>query len=324
MTSLPPWQRPGRNQLGALTRAATWKEVRRHGTLYLFLLPAVAVCLVFFYRPMAGLIMAFQDFKITTGMFHSPFVGLANFQQFLRNPFFYLALRNSLVINGLSILIGFPLPIIFAFAIHSVHDGPFKRTTQTISYLPHFISWVVIAGLAYKVLDQQSGAVNLLIRLLGGKAVPFMRQPESFWGIITVVAIWKELGWNTIIFLAALSSIDMEQYEAAVIDGANGFQKVAYITLPGIAPVIALMFIFTIGTLFNANGNVSFDAIFNMRNALVSDTANTVDFFIYQEGVSSNHMSFAAAIGLAQNLISFAVVMGANAIARRLRGYGAF
>jgi putative aldouronate transport system permease protein len=305
-------------------RPSTWKEVRAHGVLYLFFLPAVVLCLVFFYRPMFGLIMAFQDYKITKGMFHSPFVGLANFREFLHNSFFYLALRNTLVINGLSIAIGFPLPIIFALAINSIKDGPFKRTTQTISYLPHFISWVVIAGLAYKILDQESGALNLLVRLFGGTAVPFMRQPQSFWSIITITAIWKELGWNTIIFLAALSSIDVEQYEAAIIDGATGAQKLAYITLPGIAPVIALMFIFTIGNLFNANGNVSFDAIFNMRNALISDTANTIDYFIYQEGVSSNRMSFASAIGLAQNLISFAVVMGANSISRRIRGYGAF
>ena len=302
----------------------TWKEMQKHRTLYLFLLPAICLCLVFFYRPMVGLIMAFQDYKITKGMFHSPFVGLANFREFLRNPNFYQTLRNTLVINGLSIAIGFPLPIIFALAIHSLSDGPFKRITQTISYLPHFISWVVIAGLAYKILDQESGAVNLLLRLLGARAVPFMRQPQSFWGIITFVAIWKELGWNTIIFLAALASIDMEQYEAAIIDGATGFQKLAYITVPGIAPVIALMFIFTIGNLFNANGNVSFDAIFNMRNALVSDTANTIDYFIYQEGVSSNRMSFAAAIGFSQNLISFLVVMSANALSRRIRGYGAF
>ncbi len=308
----------------ALAPRNTWKEVVRHRTLYVFLLPAVVVCLVFFYRPMVGLIMAFQDYKVTLGMFHSPFVGLKNFADFLRNPGFYLTLRNTLVINGLSIAIGFPLPIIFALVINTVNPGPFKKVTQTISYLPHFISWVVIAGLMYKILDQESGAVNLLLKLFGGHPVPFMRQPQSFWGIITAVAIWKELGWNTIIFLAALASIDVEQYEAAIIDGATGWQKMTNITLPGIAPVIALMFIFTIGNLFNANGNVSFDAIFNMRNALVSDTANTVDYFIYQEGVSSNRMSFAAAIGFAQNLISFIVVMGANTISRRIRGYGAF
>jgi putative aldouronate transport system permease protein len=305
-------------------RTDTWKEIRKHGTLYLFLLPAACLCLVFFYRPMVGLVMAFQDYKVTKGLWNSPFVGLANFREFLRNPNFFLTLRNTLVINGLNIGIGFPLPIVFALIIHSIPDGSFKRTTQTISYLPHFISWVVIAGLVYKILDHESGAVNLLLRLLGGKAVPFMRQQQSFWGIITFVAIWKELGWNTIIFLAALASIDMEQYEAAIIDGATGPQKLAYITLPGISPVIALMFIFTIGNLFNANGNVSFDAIFNMRNALVSDTANTIDFFIYQEGVSSNRMSFAAAIGFLQNLISFLVVMSANAVSRRIRGYGAF
>ncbi len=313
-----------KSNAAALAPRNTWKEVSRHRTLYLFLLPAIAVCLVFFYRPMVGLIMAFQNYKVTLGMYHSPFVGLKNFQEFLVNPGFWLTLRNTLVINGLSIAIGFPLPIILALVINTINPGPFKKVTQTISYLPHFISWVVIAGLMYKLLDPEIGAVNLLLKLLGARPVPFMRQPQSFWGIITAVAIWKEVGWNTIIFLAALASIDIEQYEAAIIDGATGWQKLWRITLPGIAPVIALMFIFTIGNLFNANGNVSFDAIFNMRNALVSDTANTVDYFIYQEGVSSNRMSFAAAIGFAQNLISLIVVLGANSISRKARGYGAF
>jgi putative aldouronate transport system permease protein len=301
----------------------TFKEIRRHRMFYLFLLPAAVVCIIFFYRPMVGLIMAFQDYKISKGMFGSPIVGLKYFKEFLQNPFFYLALRNTLVINGLNIAIGFPLSIIFALVLNSFETGPFKKVTQTISYLPHFISWVVVAGLAYKLLDKESGAINLLFAAVGANKAPFMRQPESFWPIITVVSIWKELGWNTIIFLAALSSIDPELYEAAIIDGATTSQKLFYITLPSIAPVIGIMFIFTIGSLFSS-GNVSFDAIFNMRNALVSDTANTIDYFIYQEGVGKNRISFAAAIGFAQSIVSFVIVMGANSISKKVRGYGAF
>jgi putative aldouronate transport system permease protein len=300
------------------------REIKKHRTFYILLIPAVVVCVLFFYRPMVGLIMAFQDYNYAKGMFASPIVGFKHFVAFLNNPYFYLSVRNTLVINGLNILIGFPLPIIFAIAINSLPLGPFKRVTQTISYLPHFISWVVIAGLAYKLLDQEAGAVNHLFKLFGMAPKPFMRQPESFWTIITFVSIWKELGWNTIIYLAALASIDVELYEAAIIDGANGVQKLIYITLPGIAPVIGLMFIFTIGSLFNAGGNVSFDAIFNMRNALVSDYANTIDYFVYQEGVANNRMSFAAAVGLAQSVVSFAIVMGSNALSRKIRGYGAF
>jgi putative aldouronate transport system permease protein len=305
-------------------RAPLGRRMARYKTLYLFLLPAVAVCLVFFYRPMLGLIMAFQDYSITKGLAGSPFVGLKHFAAFLGNPDFYAALRNTLVINGLNIAIGFPLPIILALALNALPDGPFKKSTQTISYLPHFISWVVIAGLMYKILDAQSGVVNLGLKALGGESVPFLRQPQSFWPLITTVAILKDLGWNTIIFLAALSSIDVEQYEAAIVDGATGWQRLTHVTLPGIAPVIGLMFIFTIGMIFSANGNVSFDAIFNMRNALVRETANTIDYYIYQEGVGQNRMSFAAAVGFAQNIVSFAIVMGANALSRRIRGYGAF
>jgi putative aldouronate transport system permease protein len=302
----------------------TVSQVRRNAGVYLFFVPAALVCVVFFYVPMAGLVMAFQDYKVAKGWLGSPLVGLKHFTAFLQSPYFYLSLRNTLAINGLNILIGFPLPIILALVLNSLDTGPFKRVTQTISYMPHFISWVVIGGLAYRLLDHEAGAVNLLLSALGGEKRAFMRQPESFWGIITCISIWKELGWNTIIYIAALSSIDVELYEAAMIDGANGFKRMASITLPGIAPVIALMFIFTIGNLFNAGGNVSFDAIFNMRNALVSDFSDTIDYFIYQEGIAKNRVSFASAVGFAQSIVSFIVVMAANALSRKVRGYGAF
>lgn len=222
------------------------------------------------------------------------------------------------------ILIGFPLPIALGIAIFSMKDSVFKRVTQTITYLPHFISWVVIAGLVYKMLDQQTGIVNTLIVALGGERVAFMRDPNYFWGIIIVVAIWKEIGWNTIIYLAALSAIPTEQYESAVVDGANGWQKLFYITLPSIAPTIGLMLIMTVGNLVNGNGGIGFDAVYNLRNALLSSKANTLDYFIFAEGILSNKLSYATAIGLAQGLVSLVLVMLANATSRKLRGYGAF
>ncbi len=300
------------------------RRIREYRTMYAFLLPAIIVVTIFAYIPMFGLVMAFQKYDLVKGFAGSDFVGLKHFAKFLRDKDFWAALQNTLAINGLHILIGFPLPIALGIAIFSMKDSVFKRVTQTITYLPHFISWVVIAGLVYKMLDQQTGIVNTLIVALGGERVAFMRDPNYFWGIIIVVAIWKEIGWNTIIYLAALSAIPTEQYESAVVDGANGWQKLFYITLPSIAPTIGLMLIMTVGNLVNGNGGIGFDAVFNLRNALLSSKANTLDYFIFAEGILSNKLSYATAIGLAQGLVSLVLVMLANATSRKLRGYGAF
>jgi putative aldouronate transport system permease protein len=273
---------------------------------------------------MVGVVMAFQDYHAIDGLIGSTFVGLDNFIHFFQDKAFYLSLRNTLVINGLNILFGFPLPIAFAIFLFTIKDGPFKKISQTLSYMPHFISWVVVSGMVYKLLDAESGVVNMLITAFGADSIAFMRTPSHFWTIITSTAIWKELGWNTIIYLAALSAVDVEQYEASIVDGATSFQKLVYITFPGIMPTIALMMIFTIGNLINSNGNVSFDAIFNMRNVMLSDVANTLDYFIYQEGVMRNRVSYAASIGIFQNVISLGIVLMANRLSKGLRGSGAF
>ncbi|MEZ4863624.1 MAG: ABC transporter permease subunit [Caldilineaceae bacterium] len=300
------------------------RRVQRYSTMYIFLLPAIIVVLTFYYRPMIGLIMAFEKYDIVKGMFASPFVGLENFRTFINDNDFWAALRNTLAINGLYLLIGFPLPIALAIMIFEMRDNLFKKVTQTISYLPHFVSWVVIAGVVYKLLDINGGIVNILIRNLGGTPVAFMREPDLFWWIMTITSIWKEIGWNTIIYLAALSAIDAAQYEAAMVDGANGFQKLIYITLPGLAPIIGLMLIFTMGTLVSSNSAISFDAIYNMRNAIVSSRADTLDYYIYAKGIQGVKYGLSTAAGLLLSLISLFMVLGSNAISRRIRGYGAF
>lgn len=306
-----------------MTNSSLMKRIYKYRIMYMFLLPAVVFCLVFCYRPMVGVIMAFQKYDLVRGMFHSPFVGFANFTEFLTNPDFYTALKNTLGLNILSILIGFPLPIALSILIFSMRDTIFKKVTQTISYLPHFISWVVVAGMMYKILDQDSGILNIIIRGLGGESIPFMREASYFWTVIITTAIWKELGWNTIIYLAALSSIDVEQYEAATVDGSTGFQKMIYITLPGLAPVIGLMLIFTMGSLVSSS-SISLDAIYNMRNPLVSSASDTLDYFIYQQGVMKVKYGYSAAMGLTQSIIALFLVLGSNSISRRIRGYGAF
>ena len=300
------------------------KQIIRYRVMYLFLLPALISVGVFAYAPMAGIIMSFQDYDILKGVWGSKFVGFKHFVDFLTNEDFYTALKNTLGINSLSILFGFPLPIFFAIMIFSLRQSAFKKVTQTISYLPHFVSWVVVAGLIYKMLDSDTGIINNILALFGKEKIAFMREPRYFWGIIISASIWKELGWNSIIYLAALSGISSEQYEAAIVDGANGFQKLIYITIPGLLPVIGLMFIFTIGTLVNANGNVSFDAVFNLRNPLLASTANTIDYYVYAEGVASSNISFSTAVGLTQSLVSLGLVMFANRISAKTQGYRAF
>lgn len=299
-------------------------RIWEHRVMYCFMLPAIIVLIVFAYVPMAGLIMSFQNYDLVKGFSGSKWVGLKWFQKFLKDKDFYIALRNTLGINSLHLLIGFPLPVILAIGIFAMKPSVYKKVTQTITYLPHFISWVVIAGLVYKMLDSETGIVNTLIKSMGGAAVPFMREPDYFWAIIIIVAIWKELGWNTIIYLAALSAIPSEQYEAAIVDGATGRQQLWYITLPSIMPTIGLMLIMTVGNLVNGNSGIGFDAVYNLRNAFLSARANTLEYFSFSEGILNNKFSYATAIGFAQGVVSLILVSSANALSRKLRGYGAF
>lgn len=310
-----------------ICKNSTRKRINEHKALYIFLLPAIASVLVFSYKPMLGIMMAFQDFNVVKGLWGSEFVGLDNFKEFLSDPYFYSALRNTLCINGLSILIGFPLPLVFALMVFSMKDSLFKRINQTISYLPHFISWVVVAGLLYRITDESSGVINLIITELGHDPVGFFKEPEYFWFVAIFTGVWKELGWISIIYLAALAGVEAEQYEAAIIDGANGFQKLIYITIPGILPTISIVMIFSLGSIINTSGYfvfVPFDAIYNLRNPMVSDTANTLDFYIFQSGVLGSKYSYATALGLAQGLVAFFMVAAGNWFSRKVQGKSAF
>lgn len=299
------------------------REIIRNRTIYIFLLPALISVVVFNYRPMVGVVMAFQDFTPKGGLFNSPWVGLKHFIKFLTNPDFYSALKNTLSINFLGLLIGFPMPIILAIMLNELRPGKYKKFSQTVSYLPHFISWVIIAGMMYKLLNYDAGSLNILIRSLGGQPIDFLKRIDFFWPILISLTIWKELGWNSIIYLASISSIDQELYEAASVDGASRLRKLFSITLPGIAPTIGLLLILSAGNLV-MHGGASFDAVFNLRNAYVADAANVLDYYTYREGVYYRNFSYATAIGLALSFTSLLLVLGANRLSRKFRGYGAF
>ncbi|MCD9021687.1 ABC transporter permease [Cohnella silvisoli] len=306
------------------------RTLSQQKVLLLFLLPAMGLVLVFNYIPMFGLVMAFQDYKILEGYFHSDFVGLANFKEFFASPDFYQALRNTIAINLICLVVVFPMPIIFSVLLNELVSAKLKKTIQTITYLPYFISWVVVGGLFYKLLESKSGVVNVLLHSLGMEDIPFFREAQYFWPIIIFATIWKGIGWNSILYLSAINSIDPHLYEAAEVDGANRFQRIWNITLPGIAGTAVFLFVLTVGSLMNGSGGASgslapnFEALWNFRNALVAGKSDVLDIYAYQQGVQGAQYAYAAAIGVFQSLMSLVLLFSCNFLIKKWRGEALF
>lgn len=290
-----------RRELGSNTFA----KLKKQRLYYLFLFPAAVALILFSYLSMTGLIMAFQDFKVKDGFLGSEWVGLKHFASFLTDKDYYNAFKNTMQISVLHLVFAFPAPIVLALMLDEVKNPIAKKMAQTITYLPHFISWVIIATLVYRLLDVDSGIVNYLLKLSGQKPIAFMREGSMFKTILIIVMVWKEVGWNAIIYLAAISSIDTSFYEAAMVDGASKLQRLWYITIPGIMPTAVLMLIINVGNMMRVN----FDAVFNMMNAMVASNAETIDTFVYRMGVRLGNYSYATAIGLTQSVISIVLVL---------------
>jgi len=287
-----------------------------HWQLVLMFLPIVLSLTIFHYIPMRGLIIAFQDFKLGKGMEGSLFVGLQHFELLLQSASFAEIFRNTVTISALRILFGFPAPILLAILINELSSAAFKKTVQTISYLPHFLSWVVLGGMFKQFLSPSTGFLNLLIEKLGGEPIYFLADPDVFVGVLITTGIWQGVGWGSIIYLACISGISPELYEAASIDGANRFKRIWHITLPGLIPVISIQFILTSGSIINAG----FDQIFNMYNDNVYRVADIIDTYVYRRGLIDQQYSFSAAVGLFKNLISFALVLLTNVIVKKMNG----
>lgn len=306
------------------------RTISQQKVLLLFLLPAVAFVAVFNYIPMFGLVMAFQDYNILDGYFRSEFVGLEHFRAFFEAPDFYRALRNTLAINLICLLVVFPLPIVFSILLNELFSSKLKKTIQTITYLPYFISWVVVGGLFYKLLESQSGAVNVLLQSLGFQDLPFFREPAYFWPIIVIATIWKGIGWNSILYLSAINAIDPHLYEAAEVDGANRWQRMWHVTLPGVTGTAVFLFILTVGSLINGSGGASgsmapnFEALWNFRNALVAERSDVLDIYVYQQGVQGAQYAYAAAIGVFQSLLSIMLIFTSNYLIKKWRGSALF
>lgn len=291
--------------------------------LYLFLVPALVATLLFSYLPMFSNYIAFLDYNFNKGWFGlgSRFVGFANFAKFLTDPKFYALMQRTLVYSVTMMALTFPLPLVIALMFNELRGAIFKRTIQTISYVPHFVSWVTVSGLVYLFLSSdRSGLVNNLIQFFNPNAqrVSFMGYAKNFLPLMVITEIWKEAGWGTILYLAALATIEPQLYEAARVDGAGRFRCLWHVTLPGLMPTMSILLIFALGGLFGTN----FDQVFNMQNRAIRMDTNTIGVYVYYQGMESGNYAYSAAVGLFQGLISFILIMSTNAVTKRLNNVG--
>lgn len=282
-------------------------------TLYLFLLPALGFLFVFSYIPMGGLIIAFQDFNIFKGISGSDFVGLANFQKAFSDPFFLRALRNTLVINSYKLLYWIPLPLLMALMINELSFLPFRKTVQTIIYMPHFLSWVIVGGIFTQLLTVNGGTVNRILSFLGMEPVHFLTNGHWFRETIVWSSMWKEAGWGTIVYLAAITAVDPSLYEAAKIDGASKWVRIWKITVPSVTNTVVLVLMLSLGNLL---GN-SFEQILVMYNSIVYETADVIGTYTYRIGIGQMQYSYSAAVGMFNSVVGFILVVSTNALCRR-------
>lgn len=295
------------------------QQLWRARWVYALMLPGLLYFLVFRYAPLLGNVIAFQDYSPFLGFAQSPFVGLANFRRLFSDPDFAIALQNTLVISVLQLLFYFPAPIALALLIDSLAHQPIKRLLQSVLYLPHFISWVIIIALWQQILGGD-GMLNQALRAYGQPPVNIMNNPDFFKPLVVLQLIWKETGWGTIIFLAALAAIDPALYEAAALDGASRWRRLWHVTLPGISGVIVLLLILRLSQILNTG----FEQLFLQRGAVGAAAAEVLDTFTYFRGVQGGDWSFSTAVGLVKGLVGTLLVFAANWAAKRFGQEGAF
>ena len=296
------------------------KTVKDQKYLIFMSLPFLIWIFIFKYIPLWGWTMAFQSYMPGKSFFEQKWVGFKYFILMFQDDLFYNVLRNTLAMSFLSLFFGFTLPIILAILINEIKRESFKRTVQTISYLPHFVSWVIVASIFNKMLSVDGGVINNILTGLGlvEQPVQFMAKPELFWWIVTFADVWKELGWNSIIFLAAIAGISPDLYESAMVDGATRFRRIWHITIPGILPTVMVILIMSIGNLIN----IGFEKQFLMRNSLVRDFSDVLDLYILDYGVSAGRWAFGTAAGMFKSVVSIILVSVANSVSRKSLGIG--
>lgn len=294
--------------------ASFWQRLKNNRSRLLMFLPGFLFILIFSYGPMYGLILAFKDYNISLGILGSPWAGLKHFEMFFSSQSSMTALTNTVIISFLRLIFSFPAPIILALMLNELNNGMFKKISQTVSYLPHFISWIVVAGIITTLLSPSTGSVNYIIKLFGGDPILFLTDTRWFRTILIVSGIWKEIGWGSVIYLAAMCSIPQDQHEAAVIDGATRIQRMRYITLPSLKSVISIMLLMQAGGIMNAG----FDQVFNLYSPSVYEVGDIIDTYVYRVGIGQMMYSFNTAVGLFKSVVNFALVVVVNAITKRL------
>ena len=286
--------------------------------LILMVAPMIVYMVIFKYIPMYGIVIAFKDFSFIRGIFGSEWTGFENFRRFFASPYCWRIIRNTLKISSASLVFGFPIPIVFALLLNELRSNKYKKLVQTLSYFPHFVSIVVVIGLMFNLLSPMDGLINIILKRMGLDTIHFMQEQKWFIPLYVGSGIWQQFGWGSIIYLAALSSVPSELYEAATIDGAGRFKQIIHISLPSIKPTIIILLIMAIGGLMN----VGFQKIILMYNPTIYEVADTISSFVYRKAILKGDYSYGAAVDLFNNIINFALVFGANRLSKRVSEIG--
>lgn len=303
-----------------MTKTRKWTRFSRKIPLHLMMIPAVVILLLYAYGPMIGIVLAFEKFNPTKGFFGSKWVGFDNFKYLIALPNTFQVLKNTFYIAFLKIIAGIAVPLLFSLLLNEVSGKKFKKGVQTIIYIPHFLSWIILSGIIIDILSPSEGIVNEFIKLLGFEPIFFLGNPKAFPNVLIITNTWKEFGFGTIIYLASLTSIDTKLYEAARIDGANRWKQTWHITIPGMLPIIMLMTILSLGNVLNAG----FDQVFNLYSPIVYETGDILDTFVYRIGMLEGQYSVATAAGLFKSIISFVFIGTSYFVAYKYMDYQIF
>ena len=290
--------------------------IHRHYLLYLMLVLPIAYYIVFHYLPMYGLTIAFKEYNIFRGVWGSEWIGFEVFREIFGLKEFFRSIKNTLLLNVINLIFGFPLPVLLALLFNELRNGLFKRGIQTIIYLPHFMSWVIIGGMMYQVFSSTTGIINTVIKAFSGAPVPFLTDGAWWVFVYFVVSIWHDIGWSAIIYMSAITSIDAEIYEAARVDGCSRIRMMSSITLPNILGTIVIMLILRIGGM----ASIGFEQPLMLGNASVRDVSDVISTYVYRIGLQNSRFNVATAVGLFQSVINFALVISANAFSKKMTG----
>lgn len=306
------------NSIEVYRRKSLLSNYIKYKALFIMFIPAIVYYIVFHYAPMYGVIIAFKDYKILKGIMASQWVGLKYFKMAMSTPDFWAVFKNTLIISGYKLIFGFPAPIILALLFNEVRNLRFKKAIQSITYVPHFLSWVVLAGIITNFLSPSTGPINMLRIAIGLKPIFFVADYKWFRTVLVTSSLWKEVGWGTIVYLAALAGVNPELYEAASLDGAGKLRQIIHVTLPAISSVVVIMLIFAVGGIINDD----FDQIFNLYNPAVLNVGDVISTYVYRQGLVSMQYSYSAAVGLFKNVIAFALILFTNYISTKFSDYG--